>query len=84
MGVDTGDRQRFQKLKKEITESPCWEHFDPKKDIFITNGACNTRLGAKLWQKEGEVFRPVAFASRFLTDCGKKNAINELEFIVAL
>ena len=36
------------------------------------------------WQKEGETFRPVAFASRFLTDCEKKFAINELESLGAL
>ena len=61
----------FQKLKKEITEAPCLAHFDPKRDNYITTDACNTRLGATLWQKEGVVFRYVAFASRFLTDCEK-------------
>ena len=70
----------FGRLKKEITEAPCLAHFDPKRDNYITTDACNTGLGATLWQKEGEVFRPVAFASRFLTDC-KKNAINELELL---
>ena len=33
--------------------------------------------------KGGVVFRPVAFASRFLTNC-EKNAINELELLGAL
>ena len=61
----------FEKLKKEITEAPCLAHFDPKRDNYITTDACNTGLGATLWQKEGVVFRPVAFASRFLTDCEK-------------
>ena len=61
----------FEDLKKEITEAPCLAHFDPKKDNYITTDACNTGLGATLWQKEGETFRPVAFASRFLPDCEK-------------
>ena len=74
----------FEKLKKEITEAPCLAHFDPKRDNYITTDACNTGLGATLWQKEGEVFRPVAFASIFLTDCEKKYAINELELLGAL
>ena len=30
------------------------------------------------------MFRPVSFASRFLTDCEKKYAINELELLGAL
>ena len=34
--------------------------------------------------KKGETFRPVAFASKFLTDCEKKCAINELELLRAL
>ena len=37
-----------------------------------------------LWQKEGEMFRPIAFASRFSTDCEKKCAINEVELTGAL
>ena len=41
----------FEQLKKEITEAPCLAHFDPKKDSFITTDACNTGLGATLWQK---------------------------------
>ena len=74
----------FEKLKKEITEAPCLALFDPQKENYITTDACNTGLGATLWQKEGETFRPVAFASRFLTDCEKKYAINELELLGAL
>ena len=74
----------FEQLKKEITEAPCLAHFDPKRDNYITTDACNTGLGATLWQKEGIVFRPIAFASRFLTDCERKYAINELEFLGAL
>ena len=73
----------FEQLKKEITEAPCLAHFDPKRDNYITTDACNTGLGATLWQKEGIVFRPIAFASRFLTDCERKYAINELELLGA-
>ena len=53
----------FENLKKEITESLCLARFDPKKDNYVTTDACNTRLGATLWQKEGEIFIPIAFAS---------------------
>ena len=74
----------FEQLKKEITEAPCLARFDPKKDNFITTDACNTGLGTTLWQKQNGAFRPVAFASRFLTDCEKKYAINELELLGVL
>ena len=45
---------------------------------------CNTGLGATLLQKQGEVFRPITFASSFLTDSEEKYAINELELLGAL
>ena len=57
------------------------EHFDPKEENYVPTDAYNTELGATLWQKEGEVFRLVAFASRFLTDCERKYAIHELELL---
>ena len=50
----------------------------------MTTDACNTGHGATLWQREGEIFRPIAFASRFLTDCERKYAANELELLGAL
>ena len=59
-------------------------HFDPKKENYVTTDASNTGLGATLWQKEGEIVRPIAFASGFLTDCERKSAINELELLGAL
>ena len=76
MGMDKEINDNFEQLKKEITEAPCLAHFDPKKDNFKSTDACNTGLGATTWQREGEIFRPVAFASRFLTNCEKKYAIN--------
>ena len=62
----------FEKLKKEITEASFLAHFDPKRDNCITTDACNTGLGATLWQKKGEIFKPIIFASKFLTDSGTK------------
>ena len=50
----------------------------------MTTDACNTGLGATLCQREREIFGPIAFASRFLTDCERKYAINELELLGAL
>ena len=72
------------KIEKQITEAPCLAHFDPKKDTYVTTDVCKTGLGATQWQKEGEVFRPIAFASRFLTDAERKDASNELELLGAL
>ena len=80
----TETKKDFGNLKKEITEAPGPAQFDPQKDNYVTIDACNTGLGATLWQKEGEVYRPIAFASRILTDCEKKYALIELELLGAL
>ena len=74
----------FKNLKRKITEAPFLANFDPKKDNYVTTDACNTGPGATVWQKEGEVLRPIVFACRFLTDFDKKYAINELELLGAL
>ena len=84
MGMDPRKRRRLRAVEEEITEAPCLAHFDPKRDNYAATDACTTGLGATLWQKEGEVFRPIAFASRLLTDCERKYAINELELLGAL
>ena len=56
MGLDNRNRRGFQKVEEG-------NHGSPKRDSYITTDACNTGLGATLWQKEGVVIRPVAFAS---------------------
>ena len=66
----------------EVNED--FENFKKNRYNFKKTDACNTELGATLWQKEGETFRPIAFASKFLTDCERNIAINELELLGAL
>ena len=58
--------------------------FRPTEGKLHHHRCVQYRINTTLWQKEGETFRPVAFASRFLTDCEKKYAINELELLGAL
>ena len=84
IGGDFTGHYRFKKGFYGLSYIATVFHFDPKKENYVTTDACNTGLGATLWQKEGEIFRPVAFASRFLTDCERKYAINELELLGAL
>ena len=71
------------KMRTLLKKDTNWES-TLKKYNYITTDACNTGLGASLWQKEGEVFRPITFASRFLTDCENNYALNELELLRAL
>ena len=65
MGIDT--RETRISTEKGDYGSPVSGPLT-RRDNYITTDACNKGLGATLWQKEGEVFRPAVFASIFLTD----------------
>ena len=57
-------------------------HYNAKSENIITTDASTKGLGATLWQKQKDaILKPVGFASRYLSDTEKKDAINELELL---
>ena len=60
-------------------------HYNSNLPNTITTDASTKSLGATLWQDQhnGEL-KPIAFASRFLSDTEKKYAINELELLAVV
>ena len=77
--------EAFTQLKNKITEIPCLAHYNSNLPNTITTDASTKGLGATLWQEQhnGEL-KPIAFASRFLSDTEKKYAINELELLAVV
>ena len=77
--------EAFTQLKNKITEIPCLAHYSSNLPNTITTDASTKGLGATLWQEQhnGEL-KPIAFASRFLSDTEKKYAINELELLAVV
>ena len=75
----------FNSLKECITKIPCLAHYNAQSENIITTDASSKGLGATLWQKQktGEL-KPIGFASRFLSDTEKKNAINDLELLAVV
>ena len=75
----------FNNLKECITKIPCLAHYNAESENIITTDASTKRLGATLWQKQktGEL-KPIGFASQYLSDTEKKNAINELELLAVV
>ena len=62
------------------TEIPCLAYFARYRDFVVKTDASRTGLGINLWQKQNDnTRRPIAFASRYLTDAEKKLPIGELE-----
>ena len=77
--------QAFEKLKQKITEIPCLAQHNSDYPNVITTEASTKGLDATLWQEHPDgKLKPIGFASRFLSDTGKKYAINELELLAVV
>ena len=73
------------KEKECITKIPCLAHHNEKNDHIITTDASTKNVGATLWQRQKDGnFKPIGFASRFLSDTGKKYAIIKLELLAVV
>ena len=77
--------ESFENLKKKITQIPCLAHYNADLPNVVTTDASLNGLGATLWQRQSDGnMKPIAFASRFLSDPEKKYAINELELLAVV
>lgn len=74
----TDEHQRsFDKVKDMVTNAPILQYYDPTKELVVQCDASQAGLGAALLQ-EG---RPVAYASRALTDVEQRYAQIEKEML---
>ena len=59
----------FEVLKQKITVIPCLAHYNSDYPNIITTDASKKGLGVMLWQAQlYGTFKPIGFASRFLSD----------------
>uniref|UniRef100_A0A0G4I064 Reverse transcriptase RNase H-like domain-containing protein n=1 Tax=Chromera velia CCMP2878 TaxID=1169474 RepID=A0A0G4I064_9ALVE len=73
-------KQAFAKLKEALTSEPVLRHPDFDRDFLVKPDASSDAIGAVLAQKDEEGHeRPIAFASRTMTDLEKKWSIMERE-----
>ena len=73
-----------KKLKEMVTSAPVLKYFSPKDPIKVTCDASKLGLGAVLQQKEEGQWKPVAFASRSLTQSEQNYAQTEKETLSVL
>ena len=60
-------------------------HYNSNYANILTTDANTKGLGATLWQEQpNKELKPIAFASRFLSDTEKRYAINELELLAVV
>ena len=73
--------EAFENIKKQIKNITENKHFDITKDTRIKSDASKKGLGACLEQKHGQIWKPVAYASRFLNRLEERYSTNELELL---
>ena len=59
-------QESFEKVKAEIATPQVLAHYDVTAETKVCADASSYGLGAVLLQKQGELWKPVAFASRAL------------------
>lgn len=73
-------QEAFDSLKNMVTKSPVLGFYDPKLELTLETDASEYGLGAALWQ----CGKPVAYASRSLSDTERKYAQIEKEMLGVL
>lgn len=74
---DQAQRTSFEELKRLVTNAPTLKFFDVNKPVMLSVDASSEGIGAVILQ-EG---KPVAYASRALTDCQRRYAQIEKELL---
>ena len=69
----------FNDIKQEISSSSVLAHYDPNKEILLSADSSSYGLGSLIRQKHGDTWRPVAFASRSLSEAECRYAQVEKE-----
>ena len=74
----------FEEINKQVKKLTEVGHFKKSGKIRIICDASKAGLGAVLQQQEEIGWRPIHFASRFLTPLEEKYSINELELLAVV
>lgn len=73
------NEQEWKALKTTLTTVPVLAYYDPTKKLKVSTDASKDGLGAVLRQAEGESWKPVAYASRSMTQTEARYAQIEKE-----
>ena len=74
----------FLKVNSEVRKVAELTHFKRNRPLRIICDASKNGLGAVLQQCEENTWKPISYASRFLTELESKYSINELEILAVV
>ena len=80
---DAAQTEAYKQVKTLISSAPTLKLYDPQHEIKATADASSFGLGAMLSQKEGDIWKPTAFASRLLTPTEQHYAQIEKETLAS-
>lgn len=75
----TRHEQEWEILKQSLTTAPVLAYYDPNKKLKVSTDASKDGIGAVLLQAEEQQWKPVAYASRAMTNTECKYAQIEKE-----
>ena len=73
--------QSWEELRTLLTTQPILQYYDPIRPIKISSDASKNGLGAVILQLHGDVWMPVAYASRAMLDAETRYAQIEKELL---
>ena len=74
-----GQEQAFKEIKEELSKPTILVLYDPEAELKVSADASSFGLGAVLFQKAEDNWRPVAYASRSMTETERRYAQIEKE-----
>lgn len=78
------EQTAFERLKENLINTPTLRHFDEELPIVVEVDASGIGLGGILSHKEGKTLRPVAYASRKLSEVEQRYPNIEREFLACV
>ena len=79
---DTAQENEFQQIKHELASSGTLIHYDPNKESIVSADASSFGIGAVIRQTRGESSKPVAYASRSMSNTEIRYSQIEKEALV--
>ena len=81
---DLPQEESFSQLKSELTRPVILTHYNPSAEAKVSADASSFGLGAVLLQKDATIWKPVAFASRAMSEMEHRYAQIEKEALAAV